>query len=136
MSSQFGRTAPATYVVMAMLLFGHSSNVLAQPSEEEVAAKITQLGGRLAKDEEGKVRTVNLVSKTEHFLPLLDKDIESIDFTVLSRLTSVSIWSQGVTDRSLIHLRKIQPGLRHLGFLGAPIKDHELATLLQRLFRL
>src|SRR5262249_19317858 len=109
-----------------------SSLCFAQPTEEEVVARITQIGGRLSKDEEGKVRGVNLISKTEPFLPLLDKDIESIDFSMLPRLTSVSVWSSNVTGSALVHLRKMPPGLRHLGILGAPINDGELVALLQK----
>jgi hypothetical protein len=131
MSRQWVHSPTASQMIMVMLFFLDSPGVFGQPTEHEVASKIAQIGGFVTKDEEGKVCSVILSSRWT-FFPLLDENVASIDFAVLSRLKSVTIISQNVTNRSLVHLRKIPPGLRGLTIMGAQITDKEIAILLEQ----
>lgn len=117
-------------VLIGILLCFDSPKLYAQATEEEVAAKIARDGGFVFRDEEGKVSGLTLTNRT--FSPLRDEDIESIDFSVFSRLKSLSIDSKSLTDRAVAHLHNISPGLQRLKISNAQISDRELKVLLRK----
>jgi hypothetical protein len=115
--------------LLATVLCLDTSGLLAQDKEDEAASRVTRNGGVVSRDEDGRVSGVFL---RRPITPLTDQDIEAVDFSVLSRLKSLGIYSPRTTNRSLVHLQKIQPGLRHLRISAADITDEELVKLLRK----
>src|ERR1043165_7329046 len=108
----FSMLGSAVCTAPTSLLFGQEIR-----SEERVAQKIHDLGGK-ARKENGRVVSVWLGFKTDG-ARFSDDDVELIDFTVFSDLKSLSFCLPDISDRSLIHVRKTSNRLDRLLILGA-----------------
>jgi len=107
--------------------------VLAQnPSEEKVIKQIKELGGKVLKNEEGKVYGAFLVGKRLDFADpgrdISDQHIEKLDMSMLSSITILSI---SITDRALAHLEK-SPKLERLCLIHGKITDKGLTKFLKK----
>jgi internalin A len=100
---------------------------LARPqTADTVVAQIAKAGGRVSRDDQGKVSHISLSPRT-------DSAIEAIDFRVFTELKSLTIIARDLTDRSFVHMRAtIPPGLTQLAILGGPRSDKELGSLLKK----
>lgn len=116
-------TVIALFLLQASALLAIQQEEL--PGEARVVQKVRAARGVVTKDGEGKVVSVHLIGST-------DEQIEAIDFTAFSRLECVAILSPKMTKRSLVHLRKIPPGLLTLKITDTPLDEKELGLLLQR----
>jgi internalin A len=78
------------------------------------------------KDINGNVVSLTLLSAS-------DEEVESYDLSKFSKLEALFINSRYVTNRSLVHLRKLPESLADLFLIDTPVDDKEMVPLLQRL---
>ena len=123
---QFTKAFNLALAATALICFAPPTQAQTQ---EQVASQLIKAGGLLSRDDDGNVVDIDLDIGA-------DKDIESIDFRVFSKLQIIMISAHrahDLTDRPLAHLRKtIAPGLTHLAILGARTSEKELPLLLKK----
>jgi hypothetical protein len=127
------------FIIVLALIFSvcFSRDVCSAQTEKAAASKVESLGGKTTKDKEGNVKGVILWVKKDapYFLGFTDEDVESIDFAAFSRLTQLHIISgpfTPITDRSVVHLRKISTELQTLDLSYGQISDKALIELLKK----
>ena len=102
------------------------------PSEEKLIKQIKELGGKVSINEEGKVSGLFLVGKKLHFndsgRDISDQHIEKMD---LSTLSSITIFSISISDRTLAHLEKCSK-LESFCLFYAKITDKGLTRFLKK----
>jgi hypothetical protein len=142
----------AAYFALAFgLLFslGVSRSACAGEAEKRAAAKIEALGGKITKDDDGKVYGVLFFPSSD----LSDEAVESIDFATLSHLEYMCVAAPDITDRALVEFAKVpelkvfiigrgqitdkgmgrflkqQKLLRNICFISTPITDFAMPEL-------
>jgi internalin A len=93
--------------------------------EDEVAKQIVAAGGYVRTNADGDATTISLRPRTA-------TDFNNIDFSVFQNLRMISVADDQVTDKLLIQLQAIPPGLKILDIIAAPVTDVGLAPLLRK----